>query len=101
VYHFYLGDPVELLQLHPDGRGERIILGQDLLGGQKVQHVVPRDVWQGSHLLPGGQFALLGTTMAPGYTDEDYIGGDPDALIAAYAELEALIEQLTRREGDT
>ena len=100
VYHFYLGDPVELLQLHPDGSGERIILGQDLLGGQKVQHVVPRDVWQGSHLLPGGQFALLGTTMAPGYTDEDYIGGDPDALIAAYAEWEALIEQLTRREND-
>jgi predicted cupin superfamily sugar epimerase len=99
MYHFYLGDPVELLQLHPDGSSERTILGQDLLGGQKVQHVVPRDVWQGSHLLPGGQFALLGTTMAPGYTDEDYIGGDPDELIAAYPDKEALIEQLTRREG--
>ena len=99
VYHFYLGDPVELLQLHPDGSSERIILGQDLLGGQKVQHVVPRDVWQGSHLLPGGEFALLGTTMAPGYTDEDYIGGDPDELIAAYPHREALIEQLTRRES--
>lgn len=100
VYHFYLGDPVELLQLHPDGSSERIILGQDLLGGQKVQHVVPRDVWQGSHLLPGGEFALLGTTMAPGYTDEDYIGGDPDELIAAYPNREALIEQLTRRKSN-
>jgi len=99
VYHFYLGDPVELLQLHPDGSSERIILGQDLLGGQKVQHVVPRDVWQGSHLLPGGQFALLGTTMAPGYTDEDYVGGDPDELITAYPNRETLIEQLTRREN--
>ncbi len=100
VYHFYLGNPVELLQLHPDGSSERIILGQDLLGGQKVQHIVPRDVWQGSHLLPGGDFALLGTTMAPGYTDEDYIGGDPDELIAAYPSREALIEQLTRRESN-
>jgi len=100
VYHFYLGDPVEMLQLHPDGSSERIILGQDLLGGQKVQHVVPRDVWQGSHLLAGGQFALLGTTMAPGYTDEDYVGGDPDELIAAYSDREVLIEQLTRREDD-
>ena len=97
IYHFYLGDPVEMLQLHSDGSSERIILGQDLLGGQKVQHVVPRDVWQGFHLLPGGQFALLGTTMAPGYTGEDYIGGDPDELIAAYPGREALIEQLTRR----
>jgi predicted cupin superfamily sugar epimerase len=99
IWHFYLGDPVELLQLHPDGYSERIILGQDLLGGQKVQHVVPRDVWQGSHLLPGGQFALLGTTMAPGYTGEDYVGGDPDELIAAYPDRAALIEQLTRRES--
>ena len=97
VYHFYLGDAVELLQLHPDGSSERIILGQDLLGGQKVQHVVPRDVWQGSHLIPGGQFALLGTTMAPGYTGEDYIGGDSDELITAYPDREALIEQLSRR----
>ena len=100
VYHFYLGNPVELLQLHPDGSSQRIILGQDLLGGQKVQHVVPRDVWQGSHLLAGGQFALLGTTMAPGYTNEDYIGGDPDELSAAYPDQERLIEQLTRRARD-
>lgn len=99
VYHFYLGDPVEMLQLYPDGASERIILGQDLLAGQKVQYVAPRDVWQGSHLLPGGQFALLGTTMAPGYTDEDYIGGDPDQLITAYPDRELLIEQLTRRVG--
>lgn len=96
IYHFYLGDPVELLQLHPDGRSERIILGQDLLGGQKVQHVVPHEVWQGSHLLPGGQFALLGTTMAPGYTEEDYTGGERQELIAAYPDQQALIEKLTR-----
>ena len=100
IYHFYLGDPVELLQLRPDGSSERFMLGQDLLGGQKVQHVVPRDVWQGSHLLPGGEFALLGTTMAPGYTDEDYVGGDVDELIAAYPHRETLIEQLTRCAED-
>ena len=100
MYHFYLGDPVELLQLHPDGSSERIILGQDLVGGQKVQHVVPHGVCQGSHLLPGGEFALLGTTMAPGYTDEDYVGGDADELIASYPDRERLIEQLTLRETD-
>jgi predicted cupin superfamily sugar epimerase len=27
VYHFYLGDPVELLLLYPDGGSERVILG--------------------------------------------------------------------------
>src|SRR5205085_4867749 len=29
VFHFYLGDPVEMLQLKPDGTGELLILGPD------------------------------------------------------------------------
>ena len=36
IYHFYLGDPVEMLLLHAKGRGERIVLGPDILGGQRV-----------------------------------------------------------------
>ena len=96
VYHFYLGDPIEMLMLFPDGRSERVVLGQDILGGQKVQHVVPRDVWQGSRLAPGGQFALMGTTMAPGYTEPDYEDGQADKLSAQYPEQAELIGQLTR-----
>src|SRR5580693_10660886 len=30
VFHFYLGDPVEMLQLFPDGTGRKVILGGDL-----------------------------------------------------------------------
>lgn len=98
IYHFYLGDPVELLQLYPDGRSQRIILGQDVLNGQRIQYVAPRGVWQGSHLVAGGRFALLGTTMAPGYTNEDYVGGDRDELMRQYPHEEDLIKQLTRPE---
>lgn len=99
MYHFYLGDPVELLQLHPDRTSRRVILGQDLLAGQKLQHLVPHGVWQGSHLIPGGHFALLGTTMAPGYTPEDYVGGDAGELIVQYPDRVELIRQLTRGMG--
>jgi len=96
IYHFYLGDPVEVLLLHPEGRGERVILGPDFLRGQRVQFVVPREAWQGSHLVPGGRFALLGTTMAPGYDDSDYTGGQRDELVARYRGYAELIRQLTR-----
>lgn len=48
VFHFYLGDPVEMLQLSPDGGSEVFVLGQDLAAGQHVQLVVPAGVWQGS-----------------------------------------------------
>ena len=96
LYHFYLGDPVELLQLHPDRTSEIITLGQDILAGQKVQHLVPQGVWQGSHLIPGGNFALMGTTMAPGYSPEDYVGGAFDELVAHFPTHADLIRELTR-----
>jgi len=96
IYHFYSGDPVELLLLHPAGRGERVMLGPDFLHGQQVQFVVPRGVWQGSRLLPGGRYALMGTTMAPGYDDSDYTGGRRAELAAQYPPWAEWIEKLTR-----
>jgi hypothetical protein len=98
VFHFYLGDPVRTLLLYPDGRSEHVTLGPDILAGQRVQSTVPAGVWQGSFLEPGGAYALLGTTMAPGFTSSDYEGGDRAALIAAYPEEAELITRLTRTE---
>src|SRR5581483_11176343 len=75
IFHFYLGDPVEMLQLRPDGSHRVAILGPDLDAGQRPQIVVPRGVWQGARLVPGGRFALLGTTVAPGFDYADYETG--------------------------
>lgn len=97
IFHFYLGDPVEMLLLYPEGRSERIVLGQDVLHGQHVQFVVPRGVWQGSRLIPGGRWALLGTTMAPGFDTGDYVGGDRDTLIRRDPNQAELIRKLTRQ----
>lgn len=96
IFHFYLGDPVEMLLLYPDGRTETVILGPDVLGAEKVQFVVPRGVWQGSRVVPGGEWALLGVTMAPGFEFADYEVGDRDELIARYPETAERIRALTR-----
>lgn len=96
VYHFYLGDPVEMLLLHPDGASESVTLGPDVLGAENVQFVVPRGVWQGSRVAPGGSWALLGTTMAPGFEFVDYERGDRDQLSARYPEAAERIRKLTR-----
>src|SRR3979490_252217 len=37
LYHYYLGDPLEVFLLHSDGRAERVIVGPDLRAGQRVQ----------------------------------------------------------------
>lgn len=79
VFHFYLGDPVEQLILRPGG-GELVTLGQGLDAGQRVQQVVPGGCWQGAILRPGGRFALLGCTVAPGFDYADYTRGNEDEL---------------------
>jgi uncharacterized protein len=96
IYHFYLGDPVEMLQLKPGGTGEAVLLGQDVAAGMRLQHVVPGGTWQGARLAPGGKFALMGTTMAPGFDLQDYEGGNRAELIAQYPQYSALITWLTR-----
>ena len=97
IFHFYLGDPLELLELRPDGTSAWIVLGQDIVAGMRPQHVVPAGVWQGSRLLPRGEYALLGTTMAPGFDPADYQTGSREKLIAEYPELREQITNLTRR----
>jgi uncharacterized protein len=96
VFHFYLGDPVEMLQLDPAGQGRLVTLGTDVLGGQSVQVMVPAGIWQGSQLKAGGAFALLGTTMAPGFDFADYEAGDRAALTEGYPAFAEWIARLTR-----
>jgi uncharacterized protein len=96
MFHFYLGDAVEMLQLKKDGIGEVFVLGQDIAAGMRLQHTVPGGVWQGSRLRAGGKFALLGTTMAPGFDYKDYETGERQNLITHFGEYSEMITSLTR-----
>ena len=96
VFHFYLGDPLEMLQLRPGGASETLLLGPDLSAGQSPQLVVPGGVWQGSRRLPGPHgYALIGATMAPGFAYEDYATGRRADLQARWPGRDALITLLT------
>jgi predicted cupin superfamily sugar epimerase len=96
VFHFYLGDAVTMLQLRPDGGSEVVILGHDILKGEKVQILVPRDTWQGAFVKESGKFALLGCTVSPGFDKADYEQGDRNELLTRYPDRRDLILRLTR-----
>ena len=100
VFHFYLGDPVEMLQLRRDGTAERFTIGTGIAGGMRPQVVVPAGAWQGARLIPGGAFALMGTTMAPGFDSRDFELGNRDDLLARYPDNTDLILALTREGAD-
>ena len=96
MFHFYLGDPVEMLQLHPDGRSEVLELGPDLGAGQHVQVVVPAGVWQGTRLLGDGKVALLGCTVTPGFDFADYRNASFAELASRWPAEAERIRKLTR-----
>jgi predicted cupin superfamily sugar epimerase len=97
IFHFYLGDPVEMLQLWPSGESKVVTLGPDLGAGQHVQLTVPAGVWQGTRLVGNGKVALLGCTVTPGFDFADYRNARADELIATWPLEAERIRKLTRR----
>jgi predicted cupin superfamily sugar epimerase len=109
IFHFYLGDPVEMLLLGPwstrekeeveDERqpGQVVVLGPDIEAGHRPQIVVRRGTWQGARLKTErkGAFALMGTTMAPGFEYDDYEEGTRKKLAGEYPEFADRICKLT------
>ncbi len=96
IFHFYQGDACEMLLLAPDGTGKKVRLGPDILSGDSLQVVVPRGWWQGTRIVPGGPhtWALLGTSMSPGYSQAEYEDGDFAELVSQYPDFREDLEHL-------
>jgi uncharacterized protein len=95
IFHFYAGDPVEMLQLWPNGSGRVLTIHNDLANPCEPQIVVPAGVWQGCRLTSGGRWALMGCTVAPGFDYADYEVGNRDELPSAYPQFADQITALT------
>jgi predicted cupin superfamily sugar epimerase len=63
MYHFYLGDPLDVFLLQHGGRREVKTVGPDLLGGMRPQLLVPGGTFHAGRVRAGGAFALLGTSV--------------------------------------
>jgi hypothetical protein len=96
IFHFYYGDPVEMLQLHTDGSSALFTLGPNLSAGQHVQLVVPAGVWQGTRLAGNGKVALLGCTVTPGFDFADYRSATCAELAAKWPTEAERIRALTQ-----
>lgn len=95
VFHFYLGDPVEMFLFKEDGSFERRILGTALDKGEEPQIVVLAGCWQGARLRAGGKYALMGTTVSPGFDRRDFELGRREELMDAYPGNDEVISILT------
>jgi uncharacterized protein len=85
LYHYYLGDPLELFLLHPDGAAQRVVVGPDIQNGQCVQRLIPGNTFHAARLLGAGEWFLGGSTEWPGVVPaEDVEIGDVEKLAGEY-----------------
>ncbi|MEM6318977.1 MAG: cupin domain-containing protein [Bacteroidota bacterium] len=101
TWHFYGGDAFELYLLFPDGQTKTVVMGPNILSGQRVQFTIPAHVWQAGKLTDTGSYALFGCTLAPGFTGDCFEGGTFEQLIQQFPDQKKLIEQLSVKETNT
>jgi uncharacterized protein len=96
VWHFYTGDPLLVYEITHSGRLVTHRLGGDPEKEDCLVAVVRAGNWFGSTLADGGDYALVGCTVAPGFDFADFELADRGALVRQYPEHSHLIERLTR-----
>lgn len=91
LYHRYLGDPLEVLLLYPDGSHAVEVMGDDLGADQKLQLLIPGSTFHTARLLGGGNWFLGASTEWPGVDPSDVVVGDANELAARFPDAGALI----------
>jgi predicted cupin superfamily sugar epimerase len=95
LWNFYLGGPLELYQLSPEGEFKKTILGNDIMKGQKLVHVFPKDHWIGAIPCKTSNFSLVSCVTAPGFTFDDWEKGEREVLLEKFPQLTPVIKLLT------
>ena len=87
LYHYYLGDPIDVLMLRIDGTTERVVVGPDLRNGQRVQLLIPGNTFHTARVLGQRRWFLGASTEWPGVEPADVEIGNVDALRAKYPDV--------------
>jgi predicted cupin superfamily sugar epimerase len=84
LYHYYLGDPLEVFMLRSDGSTERVIVGPELRSGQQVQLLIPGNTFHTARLVGRGKWFPGASTEWPGVVPADVELGNIDLLASKY-----------------
>jgi predicted cupin superfamily sugar epimerase len=96
MWHFYLGEAIELTMISEVGELSMVTIGNNVLNGEVLQFVVPKRYWFGARLLKANSFALVGCTVSPGFDFNDFKLGEREELLYKFPQHDEIIESLTR-----
>ncbi len=94
LWHFYMGGPLVIEEIAPDGATSRTRLGPGFAAGERPQHNVPAGRWFGAWPYPGTRFALVGCTVAPPFEFHDFELGTKAELLAKFPAARDVVERL-------
>jgi uncharacterized protein len=83
-YHYYLGDPIEVLMLKVDGSSALAVCGPDLKAGHQLQLFIPGNTFHTARVIGARQWFLGASTEWPGVEPADVEPGDLEALATKY-----------------
>jgi predicted cupin superfamily sugar epimerase len=91
IWHFYSGDPLVVYEIGDDGLLTEHILGNDPTQECSLSCVIKAGNWFASKVRNGGQYSLVGCTVAPGFDFVDFEMAAKGKLIAEYPQHRDLI----------
>jgi len=86
IYHYYLGDPIEVLLLRENGDSELVVLGPNIVGGHMLQLLIPANTFHTARVTGKSRWFLGGSTGWPGVVPSDIEIGNAEELAAKYPE---------------
>jgi hypothetical protein len=87
--HYYLGDPLEVLLLRSDGTSQRVIVGPNVRGGERIQLFIPGNTFHTARVIGRRRWFLGASTEWPGVVPADVEIGNIDELAARYPSVAA------------
>ncbi len=94
IWHFYMGDPLELYVINREGKLTIQKLGLDLNNDEKPQIMIKKDCWFAAKI-SGEDYTLVGCSVSPGFDFNDFMLAKREKLVDEYPHLRTIIEEFT------
>jgi len=95
TWHFYDGAAMRLHIISPQGEYNELLIGNNLNRDEVPQFTVPGGYWFASEVSQPNSYSLMGCTVAPGFSFEDFIMPEREELLTLFPQHKQLIIKLT------
>lgn len=97
IWHFYTGGPCNIHIISPEGILKQETLGDDIDSDQNFQVIVPHGCWFAANPCSGSSYSLVGCTMAPGFSFEDFDLARYEELSRTFPKYSEIIRRYSRK----